>query len=396
MTFNLLLDLDDTLLDTNLDAFLAAYFKKLAVNTADKIPPEKFIKAMLASTQTMYDNHRASKTLEQVFDENFYPTIGYKKEDLAETIDKFYDEIFPTLGKLTSPRPEAIRLVEWAFSKGWNVSIATDPLFPRKAILHRLRWAGLAPEDYPFTLISDFQSFHFAKKTVAYFPEFLSAMGWKDEPVLMVGDSLERDVLPSLQAGIPVFWLKNNQPDSKNGIPQGWFSELKNYLDSIDLSSLKVNYHTPEAMKAFLLATPAVIHTLARKLPCTDWTRRPEVGEWSFLEVLCHMRDVDTDVNLSRLDEILGQENVLIAGQPTDQWAEERKYNEQDPESAFKEFISARSMLIEKLKAVSDEDWGRLARHTILGPTKLGELVRIMVDHDRIHLNQASNLLTLG
>ena len=35
-------------------------------------------------------------------------------------------------------------------------------------------------------------------------------------------------------------------------------------------------------------------------------------------------------------------------------------------------------------------DWERRARHTFLGPTSLRELAEIMVDHDRLHMQQAA------
>lgn len=393
MTFNLLLDLDDTLLDTNLEAFLAAYFKKLAVTTSDQIPPDKFIKAMLQSTQIMYDNKNTSRTLEEVFDENFYPAIGIGKDTLARSIEKFYDEIFPTLGDLTKPRPEAVRLVEWAFEQGWKVSIATDPLFPRKAILHRLRWAGLAPENYPFTLISDFHNFHFAKKSVAYYPEFLDSLGWANEPVLMVGDSLERDILPAQSAGVPVFWLHADGSSMNNGIPQGWYSDLKNYLEAVDLPALNVKYDTPSSIIAFLMATPAMIHNFAKKIPTIEWNKCPADGEWSFLETICHLRDVDAFVNLPRVHKMINGENIRIAGQETDQWVHERKYNQQDPDKAFIDFVQYREDLIELLRGLSYEDWNRQARHTILGTTLLSELVGFMIDHDQLHIRQASTLV---
>jgi FMN phosphatase YigB (HAD superfamily) len=390
MTFSLLLDLDDTLLDTNIDAFLAAYFKTLAKHMSTSIPPEQFTRALLRSTQIMYASRRADLTLEQVFSENFYPALGFDQLALSNELDKFYDEVFPTLASLTTPRPEAVSLVEWAFSKGWNVAIATDPLFPRKAILHRLRWAGLAPEKYPFTLISDYQNFHFAKASVAYYPEFLAKMNWTDSPVLMVGDSLERDVLPSRQAGIPVFWLKANGQESQPGIPQGWYAELKNYLETTDLRSLKVDYSAPQALVTFLEATPAVLHTQLLTTPRAGWTQRPQPGEWSLLEILCHLRDVDLEVNLPRVEAILAEENAFITGQSTDQWADERQYAQQDPDQALADFVAARAKLVNRLSGLEPADWERRARHTFLGPTSLRELAEIMVDHDRLHMQQAA------
>lgn len=390
----LLFDLDDTLLDTNLDAFLSEYFRKLALHMSGKIPPGLFTKALLASTQIMYTSKQPDKTLERVFDDNFYPMLGFQKMDLANDIETFYNEVFPTLGSLTSPRKEAIELVEWAFSKGWNVAIATDPLFPRKAILHRLRWAGLAPEEYPFTLISDFHDFHFSKISITYYPEFLARMGWVDEPVLMIGDSLERDVIPSQKIGLPVFWLGNHDQATQAGVPGGDFAELKHFIESTDTSSLKENYSSPSALIHFLEATLAVMHTLWERTNAKERTRQPQPGEWSFLEIICHLRDVDNEVNLPRVETIIKEENALIPGQSTDQFAQERQYILQEQCTAFHEFSSARRRLVGVLSKISLGDWERQARHTFLGPTTLNELVEFMVDHDRLHIQQA--LQTLG
>jgi FMN phosphatase YigB (HAD superfamily) len=389
MTFNLLLDLDDTLLDSNIDMWIPVYFQKLAAYMAHIVPPDKFIKELAHGTQVMYGTSRMDRTLEQVFSENFYPALDLPQADLASAIDDFYDNVFPSLEPLTKPRPEAVALVDWAFSQGWNVAVATDPLFPRKAILHRLRWAGLAPEKYPFTLIPDFQTFHFAKFAVAYYPEFLARMGWTDGPALMVGDSIERDILPAKDAGIPSFWLATAGERPPAGIPCGTLTDLRHYLESNDLSKLKVDYSSPSALLAFLQATPAVFHTLSLSLTPEQWTKHPQPGEWTFLEVLCHLRDVDAEVNLARVETVLREENAFIPGQMTDQWAEERQYINQNGQAVLQDFFAARGRLVTKLKNMPAADWERSARHTIFGPTKLRELVSFMVDHDRLHIQQA-------
>ena len=101
--------------------------------------------------------------------------------------------------------------------------IATNPLFPLKAIQHRLRWAGLPPEKYPFALVTSYETFHFTKETVAYYPEMLAQLGWPDDPVVMVGDDIEREVKPTRAAGLPVFWVRKPGEVSAEpaGVPQG-------------------------------------------------------------------------------------------------------------------------------------------------------------------------------
>ena len=149
MPITLLLDLDDTLLNTNMDAFIPAYFQALSSALVDKVAPEVMLPALMGGTKAMMVNKDPALTLREVFDAHFFPMLNMDRNDLQPRIDRFYDEEFPKLGSLTSPIPEAVRLVEWAFEQGQRVVIATNPLFPLKAIQHRMRWAGLPPEKYP-------------------------------------------------------------------------------------------------------------------------------------------------------------------------------------------------------------------------------------------------------
>lgn len=391
MKLHLLLDLDDTLLKSNPDQWGPAYFQKLAEFMSVKVQPEKAIEGLLSGIGLMFATRDPAQTIEQVFNAHFYPKVGVPREELSDLLEKFYDEVFPTLQSLTSPLPGAVDFVEWAFARGWDVSVATDPLFPRKAIMHRLRWAGLPPEKYPFRLISDFQNFHFAKINSAYYPEFLLQSGWESGPVLMVGDSLERDIYPAQKAGLPVFWLR---PDTAAkpataAIPQGWFSELKTWLETVEENKLLPTYTTPEAHQLSLLASPAALHTRTRAKPESQWTARPAKDEWALTEILCHLRDVEREVNLPRLENVLAEENAFIAGQVTDPWAEERQYIRQDGLQAFTEYVRARKALLEKLDTMPPAMWERKARHTIFGPTTLLELVGFMAEHDRAHAQQA-------
>jgi FMN phosphatase YigB (HAD superfamily) len=205
MPFTLLLDLDDTLLATNMDAFIPAYFQALSAALAKKVAPEIMLRALTSGTRAMMANLDPALTLREVFDSIFFPRLGLEREEIQAEIDRFYDEVFPGLGVLTKPIPEAVRLVDWAFAQGHRVVIATNPLFPLKAVQHRLRWAGLPPEKYPFTLVTSYESLHYTKETVAYYPEVLAQLGWPDDPAVMVGDDIEREVKPTRAAGFPVY-----------------------------------------------------------------------------------------------------------------------------------------------------------------------------------------------
>jgi FMN phosphatase YigB (HAD superfamily) len=392
MTLQLLLDLDDTLLNSNIEALIPVYFQKLTGHLNGRFPSDKLLTELVRGTRIMYASTDPLKTLEQVFSEAFYPPLGTTRAALAETIEDFYDNVFPSLQPLTSPRPDALDFLAWAFGQDFDISVATDPLFPRKAILHRLRWSDLDPDHTPFSLISDFETFHFAKISASYYPEFLLRLGWDSGPVLMVGDSLERDIFPAQRAGLPVFWLRSEGesiPPEVEDIPQGSFDDLRAFLTSVDHASLIPNFSSPESLLIALPASLSALHTLTLQTPAPAWARRPEPDEWALTEILCHLRDVECEVNLPRFQAALQGENAFIVGQETDPWAEQRAYIQQDGLQAFNDYASARLELLALLKTFTPEQWERKVRHTIFGPTSLRELATFLLEHDQAHVRQA-------
>ncbi len=389
MPITLLLDLDDTLLETNMDTFIPAYFKALSAALADKVAPEVMIPALTGGTKAMMANMDPAQTLQEVFDAHFFPKLGTDRLALQSSIDNFYDEIFPTLGGMTKRIPEAIRLVDWALAQGHRVVVATNPFFPLKAVQHRLRWAGLPPEKYPFALVTSYETFHFTKETVSYYPEVLAQLGWPDDPAVMVGDDIDREVKPTQAAGFPVFWVRGSGdiPRDQVGIPHGSLESFRIWLEKTDPDTLKISLKTSQAMLATMRSTPAAISTLTGSISREGWGRKPEPAEWSLTEILCHLRDVERSVNLPRIRKILEEENPFVAGEDTDHWVEEYKCAEQDGGEILVDFTRARKETLGLLSSLQDE-WSRTARHAIFGPTSLLELVGIIAGHDRVHVQQ--------
>ncbi len=220
MALTLLLDLDNTLLGNEMDTFLPAYLQALSGHLSSYVDPDRMIAALLDGTRRMAGNQDPGCLLEEVFDDVFYPAIGIEKATIRPVIDSFYEQVFPSLQSLTQFRPKAVRLVDAALSRGYQIAIATNPLFPRSASLQRLAWAGFDPAKYPFKLVSTYEDFHFAKPNSAYYAEVLAALNWPDGPVLMVGDDLDRDIIPAHQLGLSTFWIRSpNKPRLKVSSP---------------------------------------------------------------------------------------------------------------------------------------------------------------------------------
>ncbi len=73
MIRTLLLDLDDTLLENDVETFVPAYLQRLGAFLNDLAPAERLIPLLLHATRVMLENNDPEITLERVFAGNFYP-----------------------------------------------------------------------------------------------------------------------------------------------------------------------------------------------------------------------------------------------------------------------------------------------------------------------------------
>jgi FMN phosphatase YigB (HAD superfamily) len=386
-----LFDLDDTLLGNEMNNFVPAYLQALAKRMAKVADPTVLVKCLMSATRQMIENSQPDKTLEQVFDAAFYPGLGIIRQDVQGIIDMFYAEDFPKLKELTQLRPMAVKVVEQVVRRGDQAAIATNPLFPRTAILQRLGWAGLPPEHIPYAMIPSYETFHFAKPNPAFYAELLAQLGWPKIPVVMVGNDVELDMGAARQIGLSVFWLTQDGASTWNGQgvipPHGAITDLLPWMEQSVPEPLPSSFATPQALLAILRSTPAALSTLCRQ-QSTSLGKRPAKNEWSPGEVLCHLRDVDAEVNLPRIQKVIDENNPFLAGQETDPWAEQRQYQLQDGWQALNDFIASRLRLLHILEPLSLGDWDRNARHAIFGPIHLRELVNIVAGHDILHVQQ--------
>jgi hypothetical protein len=213
----------------------------------------------------------------------------------------------------------------------------------------------------------------------------------------MVGDDLERDILASNRMGLQAFWLTDNGSesfdDSQAPSLSGKLEDVLPWIDQSPTEELLPDYSEPAAIVSTLRATAAALDSMCRNLPADVGAQRPAVDQWCISEILCHLRDVDREVNLPRLQKVLNENNAFISGVDTDPWAEQRGYILQNSSQALQSFIHTRIEFVELLEAMEPDDWRRTFRHAIFGPTHLQELVNIAASHDRLHIRQVREVL---
>jgi FMN phosphatase YigB (HAD superfamily) len=206
-----LFDLDDTLLANPMDIFVPAYFRALTGFMAGDLPPRLLIDQLLRATRAMDDNDDPARTNEQAFEDVFFPGLGRDPAELKPVFDRFYRDAFPGLRSLTAPVAGAPEAVRWAIGGGRQAVIATNPLFPRTAILQRMAWAGLTLDELPIALVTTYENMHATKVRPAYYEEIAERLGRRPAECVMVGDNWTWDIAHSTAAGMAAWWIAGPQ-----------------------------------------------------------------------------------------------------------------------------------------------------------------------------------------
>ncbi len=233
----ILLDLDDTLLQNNMQDFLPRYFGLLAEFTASSALAASsahghldMVQELLICTREVMANRDPRLTNREVFWAAFSRRTGLPWESTETFFARFYQEYFGQLQSVTHPVPFAPELVQWCQEQGWQVVIATNPLFPTAAIEQRLAWAGLPVTAYPFDLVTTFDNMHASKPQAAYYQEILSRIGCEPGETIMVGDDWGNDIVPASTLGCYTYWITSEEtlspPQSGTATGYGTLGQL--------------------------------------------------------------------------------------------------------------------------------------------------------------------------
>jgi FMN phosphatase YigB (HAD superfamily) len=200
-----LFDLDGTLLDIDLQGFLRRYFGALRAvplgAAANGLESGAVVRAIMTATDAMMALHPGRTNLD-TFSESFERATGIAFDALWPAYERFYTSVFPLLQGEAGPSPGARRAVETARELGLLVAVATNPIFPRIAVDHRLAWAGLG--DVPFDVITTYEHMNACKPHGAYFTQTAAMLGVDPSDCLMVGDDITLD-LPASDVGMRTF-----------------------------------------------------------------------------------------------------------------------------------------------------------------------------------------------
>ncbi|MEN8243259.1 MAG: DinB family protein [Chloroflexota bacterium] len=399
MTLTILFDLDDTLLIGSTEKILPAYLSKFSAHLSQITDrPEKIVPAMMAATELMLHNTDPTKTLKEVFDADFYPAMGWDYQAPQALIEEFYSNHYPKLEQMTSPNPAGLELVKKLQARGDQIVIATNPIFPMIAVDQRLDWANLSAEKHAFSLVTNYEESHFTKPNPAYYTEILGKIGWPENPMVMVGDNKAWDIDPAQELGIATYWVDGDigytHEEARAPYHAGPLGGLLTWLDSIPEEQLIPDFSSPISSTAIMRSIPAVLSSFLGDVSPADWHTPLSKDGWNLTEIICHLRDVDREIYIPRLNQVKENERPFIEAIDADSWAEERNYKQQDGKQAFVDFTSARIKLLELINSFDSHSWQKEIRHTIFGPLSLAELLKISARHDKLHIQYIYEILT--
>ena len=232
-----LFDLDGTLLPMTQDAFIEAYFQRLAVKfVALGLEAEKSIQAVWAGTKAMMKNDGSVSNATRFWSgfSAFYGGLEDRLKELEAETDRFYSSEFNGVRDIITPTELSLKLISTLKSKGYTVALATNPLFPPQAVASRLAWIGLTLEH--FSLHTDYHNARFCKPNPGYYRDIFAALGVEPAQCLMVGNTVTEDMCAArlgCETYLVTDYLENPEGGDYSMYPQGTLADFAVWTEQL-------------------------------------------------------------------------------------------------------------------------------------------------------------------
>ena len=233
MINTVLFDLDGTLLSIDMEEFMHSYFQAVAESFKGILEPKSLLENIMKATEYMVRNTEKEKTNQRAFEEEFERLLGCDIAPLMSRFEQFYRTDFKKIKSIARHQPLCAKVVKTLKDKGYEMVLATNPLFPRIAIEERIRWAGIDPD--AFSLITAFEDMHYCKPQIEYYREILEIINKRPEQCLMVGNDAEEDMIARI-LGMKTFLLDAHLIKRAKALPpvdyMGGYSDLYNFVQN--------------------------------------------------------------------------------------------------------------------------------------------------------------------
>jgi FMN phosphatase YigB (HAD superfamily) len=235
MLKNIFFDLDGTLLPMDMKKFVEIYLKSMcqAVCPYIKLSPEVLEKAVLAGFNEIYQN-KSAITNKMKFWNGLAKVAGPDIINEIPVFNGYYNNEFILTKEATDKNSLAFDAVSILKNKGYNLVLATNPLFPKVATERRIKWAGIDKEDFSF--ITTYETSKYCKPDPEYFQETCSLADCIPEETLMVGNDVDED-MNAEKIGMKTYLVKdflvNRSNSDYSRFQQGSFRDFYSFCVSL-------------------------------------------------------------------------------------------------------------------------------------------------------------------
>jgi hypothetical protein len=127
-------------------------------------------------------------------------------------------------------------------------------------------------------------------------------------------------------------------------------------------------------------------------VPRSHWNWAPESWEgvpseqFTALEQVCHVRDIEIDGYHVRLRRMLEQDSPQLESIDSYEVAKQRHYSQEDPAQVFAAIRGARANTLRILQPLTAEQFARTGHFEGYGALTVKSLVHYLCSHDQQHL----------
>jgi len=387
-----LIDMDDTLLRLDTQAFTRRYMEPLAqfVIARSGVTADQYRTAFSASIRAVTAGRDPLMFNRETMDNPLRAGLNVTPEQYRAITDEFFATHYRGLREGSSPALGAEHLIEFLKARGLRVIVATNPLFNTPATEERLRWAAIDPAAVDFITTAD--NMHFVKPSLHYYLEILARFGLAPEDALMVGDDLSNDIAPAALVGLATFHVRwNTTVSNQKSDPlahSGTLGEVARLIgDGWPPARLpNTAVLSPDTLKAALLADVAALHGLSHELSDLAWHMPLITDRRSPAALVAALIARERSFERPAMHRIVHEDNPFI--QPTSEIVVSAAPSDADQAAQVQNFADERAQTLAFLAELTPDQWKRTAQHAIFGPTNLAEMVGFTIQHDRRSLGR--------
>lgn len=137
---------------------------------------------------------------------------------------------------------------------------------------------------------------------------------------------------------------------------------------------------------------PEQLRGFVSDFPADQEKLKPSDHEFSLLEHLCHLRDLEEEAYGVRIQRILSEDGPFLPDVDGGKLAQERDYQRQELQPALDRFCTLRETNMALLNSLTPDQFDRRGEFEFVGHVTLAQLLEKIVEHDQAHWGEIQSL----